>query len=321
VAEAVRGRQSIWSLLAAQAEAAPDRLSIEAADAQLTHRQTRDGADAVARGLVALGMGPSECVAKVKQAFVACGQGRVTVLDSLGSSEAIGIAPSTEDGSGDASSNGGVPGGGPRGFRLSASARVLDEQGRDVVPGSGSAGKLAIKGRGPLGHYRPGPHDAETFATIDGERGVIPGDFAVIEADGPVRLLGRGSSSINTGGEKVFPEEVEDALRNHHDVVDAGVIVLPDTQFGEVVSTLLEVDSRSAVTAKSVAAEMREQLAAYKTPRNIVVAARMPRHQNGKLDRDAESLDGTPSELASDRADPASRGMDARPTSTDRSLL
>jgi long-subunit acyl-CoA synthetase (AMP-forming) len=260
VAEAVRGRQSIWSLLAAQAEAAPDRLLIEAADAQLTYRQTRDGADAVARGLVALGMGPSECVAKVKQAFVACGQGRVTVLDSLGSSEAIGITSSTEDGSSDASSNGGVPGGGPRGFRLSASARVLDEQGR-------------------------------------------------------------GSSSINIGGEKVFPEEVEDALRNHHDVVDAGVIDLPDTQFGEVVSALLEVDSRSAVTAKSVAAEMREQLAAYKTPRNIVVAARMPRHQNGKLDRDAESHDGTPSELASDRADPASRGMDARPTSTDRSLL
>jgi acyl-CoA synthetase (AMP-forming)/AMP-acid ligase II len=313
VAEAVGGRQSIWSLLAAQAEATPDRLLIEAADAQLTYRQTRDGADAVARGLVALGMGPSECVAEVRQAFVACERGRVTVLDSLGSSEAIGIASSTEDGSGD--------GGGPRGFGLSASARVLDEQGRDVVPGSGVAGKLAIKGRGPLGYYRPGPHDAETFATIDGERWVIPGDFAVIEADGSVRFLGRGSSSINTGGEKLFAEEVEDALRNHQDVVDAGVIGLPDTRFGEVVSAILEVDSRSAVTGKSIAVAMREQLAAHKTPRNIVVAARMPRHQNGKLDPDTESLDETRSELASEHEDRASRGAAARPTSTDRSFL
>jgi 3-oxocholest-4-en-26-oate---CoA ligase len=229
-----------------------------------------------------------QCSTKVKTDLVAAGGGLIAVLDSLGSSEAIGIASAVHDHAASEVSAS-TETSQTSAFRLNVSARVLDEQGQPVLPGSGVIGKLAIKGRGPLGYYRAGPHDHETFATIDGERWVIPGDFASLEADGTVRFLGRGSSSINTGGEKVFPEEVEDALRNHCGVVDAGVVSLPHYQFGEIVSALIELDPRSPPTdetATSIMTSLRARLASYKVPRIVVITSQIPRYQNGKMDHD-----------------------------------
>ena len=100
-------------------------------------------------------------------------------------------------------------------FKLGPNTKVLTEDGREVVPGSGERGMVALRGRTPVGYYKDEAKSAATFVTFDGVRWSIPGDFAEVDADGTVRLLGRGSQCINTGGEKVYPEEVEEALKLH----------------------------------------------------------------------------------------------------------
>ena len=114
------------------------------------------------------------------------------------------------------------------------------EDGREVVAGSGELGRLALRGRGPTGYYKDPDKTAATFQMIDGERWTIPGDFATVDKDGTARLLGRGSGCINTGGEKVFPEEVEEALKLHPAVADAVVVGTPDDRFGEAVTAVVE---------------------------------------------------------------------------------
>src|SRR5207249_705358 len=112
--------------------------------------------------------------------------------------------------------------------------RVVDEHsGRDVVPGSEAVGMVAMGGHLPLGYYKDPEKTIATFKVIDGKRYSIPGDFATVDVDGVVRLLGRGSASINTGGEKVFPDEVELTLRRHVSVADCVVVGVPDERFGE----------------------------------------------------------------------------------------
>ena len=120
--------------------------------------------------------------------------------------------------------------------------KVLDEDGREVEPGSGEVGVLALGGRIPLGYYKDEAKSERTFHAIDGVRYSVPGDFAKVEADGTIHLLGRGSVCINTGGEKVFPEEVEEALKTHHAVRDAVVVGVPDERFGEQVVAVVELD-------------------------------------------------------------------------------
>src|SRR5690606_3163549 len=106
-------------------------------------------------------------------------------------------------------------------FVLGENARVITEDGRDVEPGSGEIGRVAVKGYTPVGYYKDPEKSAATFVTLDGATYSIPGDYATVEADGTLNLLGRGSVCINTGGEKVFPEEVEEVLKQHPSVLDA----------------------------------------------------------------------------------------------------
>ncbi|CAN0163422.1 unnamed protein product, partial [Phaeothamnion confervicola] len=142
---------------------------------------------------------------------------RLIMVDSLGSSEAIGMASNTV--SADAPANDTKT----ATFRLGPNAKVLTEDGREVQPGSGEQGLVALRGRTPMGYYKDEAKSASTFITFEGVRWSIPGDWAEVEADGTVRLFGRGSQCINTGGEKVYPEEVEEALKQHPSVADAAV--------------------------------------------------------------------------------------------------
>ena len=116
---------------------------------------------------------------------------------------------------------------------------VLDEDGNEVKPGSGVRGMIAKKGNIPVGYYKDEKKTAETFKTFNGVRYAIPGDYAEVEADGTVTMLGRGSESINSGGEKIYPEEVEAALKGHPDVFDALVVGVPDERFGQRVAAVV----------------------------------------------------------------------------------
>src|SRR5699024_3568930 len=118
--------------------------------------------------------------------------------------------------------------------------RVIGDDGKDVVAGSGESGFIARTGHIPIGYHNDPDKTAETFVEIDGVMHVVAGDRAEVNADGTMRLLGRGSLSINTGGEKVFPEEVEEALKAHDAVRDAIVVGVPDDRFGEAVTAVVD---------------------------------------------------------------------------------
>src|SRR5205823_6871049 len=124
-------------------------------------------------------------------------------------------------------------------FTLNEQTLVLDDELRPVVPGSGTTGRLARKGHIPLGYYKDEAKTASTFVEVDGVRWVLPGDMAKVEEDGTIRVLGRGSVCINSGGEKVYPEEIEAVLKSHDDVFDAIVVGVPDKRWGERVTALV----------------------------------------------------------------------------------
>jgi acyl-CoA synthetase (AMP-forming)/AMP-acid ligase II len=162
---------------------------------------------------------------------------------------------------------------------------VFDEQLRAVEPGSGVVGKLARRRWIPLGYYKDSGKTAETFPEIDGERWSIPGDNAVVNHDGTITLLGRGAMSINTGGEKVFPEEVEGAIKRHPAVFDAMVVGVPDERFGQRVAAVLSL--RPGVDPPDddeLAAFTREHLSGYKVPRRWVRVDQCARLPTGKPD-------------------------------------
>jgi acyl-CoA synthetase (AMP-forming)/AMP-acid ligase II len=169
-------------------------------------------------------------------------------------------------------------------FKAKGTVRVLSEAGEDVVPGSGEKGLLAIGGRQPVGYYNDPEKSAATFRIVDGKRYVVAGDWATVDADGTVTLIGRGSECINTGGEKVFPDEVEITLKGHDAVNDAIVLGLPDERFGQIIAALVELAPGASATADVLAAHVRARLAGYTTPRTIVFADRIPRLPNGKAD-------------------------------------
>ncbi|MGH7804617.1 MAG: AMP-binding enzyme, partial [Candidatus Binatia bacterium] len=171
-----------------------------------------------------------------------------------------------------------------RSFRVNEQTAVLDDAFRPVVPGSGAIGRLARRGHIPLRYHRDPKKSAETFITIDGVRWSLPGDLATVEADGTVVLLGRGSTCINTGGEKVFPEEVEGVLKAHPAVVDAVVAGAPDERWGERVVAVVAVRSGTAVALDEIQAFCRERLAGYKVPRALVVVPEVLRSPAGKAD-------------------------------------
>ena len=199
---------------------------------------------------------------------------RLVMVDALGSSEAIGVGRS-RSGAGSLSATGG--------FRLGESTRVITEDGRDAVPGSGERGLLAVRGRGPSGYHKDPVKSASTFRIIDGERWTIPGDWATVDSDGTLALLGRGSVCINTGGEKVFPEEVEEALKTHPAVLDSIVVGVPDPRFGEKIVALVEEGSVPAGEQELIG-WVKERLAGYKAPKRVLSVASIGRAANGKVD-------------------------------------
>jgi fatty-acyl-CoA synthase len=170
-------------------------------------------------------------------------------------------------------------------FARNPQTRVFDENDREVEPGSDTIGMIANGGAAPVGYYKDPEKSARTFRTIDGHRYSFPGDFAKVAADGSLILLGRGSNCINTGGEKVFPEEVEEALKAHPAVADCLVVGVPDERFGQRVTAILSLaDGQGALDEADLLAFARTRIAGYKTPRRLILVPEVRRAPNGKAD-------------------------------------
>ena len=205
---------------------------------------------------------------------------RLILVDALGSSEAIGMATDTTTAH---------SGGRTASFVLGPNTRVVTdatdtEPSRDVVPGSGETGRVALRGRTPIGYYKDEAKSAQTFVVIDGDRYSIPGDYATVDVDGTVTLKGRGSQCINTGGEKVYPEEVEECLKLHPSVRDAAVVGLPDDKWGQAITALVELHPGIDLDVEALRDHVKASLAAYKAPKRVVDIESVGRAANGKLD-------------------------------------
>jgi acyl-CoA synthetase (AMP-forming)/AMP-acid ligase II len=161
---------------------------------------------------------------------------------------------------------------------------VFDEELKPVTPGSGVIGKIARSGDIPVGYYNDPVKTAEVFITIEGTRYVMPGDFATVEEDGSITLLGRGSVSINSGGEKIFPEEVESAVRSHPEVFDAIVVGAPDSRWGQRVAAIIQPRADRHPTLEDIQIHCREAIAGYKVPRQLHVVEAIVRSPSGKPD-------------------------------------
>jgi acyl-CoA synthetase (AMP-forming)/AMP-acid ligase II len=170
-------------------------------------------------------------------------------------------------------------------FSVDPFTSVLDDDLRPIAPGSDTVGRLARCGRLPLGYWNDEEKTASTFVTdADGRRWVIPGDMATVEADGTVTLLGRGSLCINSGGEKIYPEEVESALKSHPAVFDAVVVGVPDERWGERVAAIVQPRPDAAVTLADVDAHCRTKVSGYKVPRELHLVDEILRSPSGKAD-------------------------------------
>jgi fatty-acyl-CoA synthase len=168
-------------------------------------------------------------------------------------------------------------------FQLNEGVRVITDDDRFVTPGSGEIGRVATSGFVPLGYYKDPKKSAETFREVDGVRYSFPGDYATVEADGSITLLGRGSVCINTAGEKVFPEEVEEAVKRHPEVEDCLVVGVPDDRYGERVVAVASRRS-GAVDEATLVDFSREHLAGYKAPKHVLLVDHVQRAPNGKAD-------------------------------------
>jgi acyl-CoA synthetase (AMP-forming)/AMP-acid ligase II len=169
-------------------------------------------------------------------------------------------------------------------FFMDDSNTVLGDDLRPIEPGSGVVGRLARRGRVPLGYYNDPAKTAATFVTIDGERYVMPGDLATIEADGLITVFGRGAVCINSGGEKIFPEEVEEALKAHPSVLDAVVVGVPDERWGERVAALIQARPGAPPSIQDLDAHCRARIAGYKVPKDVHLVEQILRHPSGKPD-------------------------------------
>jgi acyl-CoA synthetase (AMP-forming)/AMP-acid ligase II len=222
-----------------------------------------------------LGSGGSILTAAVKDRLLSALPSVLAISEAVGSSEAPvqATAVATKDG--------------PL-VSLSFSARdvtmVVDDELRPVTPGSGEVGRLATTGRGPIGYHKDPARTARTFVEIDGARWSLPGDMATVEADGTIRLLGRGSMCINTGGEKVYPEEVEAVIKAHPCVADAVVLGSDDPRWGQRVVCVVQPSSACAPTLEELQAHCRAQLAGYKAPRSLYLVDEVRRSPAGKPD-------------------------------------
>jgi acyl-CoA synthetase (AMP-forming)/AMP-acid ligase II len=201
----------------------------------------------------------------------------VVITDAIGSSETgfMGLGMITKD------SAQGV--GGPR-VNAGADTIVIDTDGTPLPPGSEEIGRLARGGHIPLGYYKDPEKTAQLFVEVDGNRYTVPGDFARHEADGTITLLGRGNTCVNTGGEKVFPEEVEAALMSHPDVFDVLVVGIPDERLGQRVGAVIEPRPGATPQPDELIAHVRGELAGYKVPRSIWLVDKVQRLATAKAD-------------------------------------
>jgi len=201
------------------------------------------------------------------------------IIDSIGSSESggNGMAMITKG-------NTAMIGGGPT-VKAGPGTVVLDENLQPVAPGSGVVGRVARCGDIPLGYYKDPEKTAETFVVgKDGTRYVMPGDFATLEEDGTITLLGRGSVSINSGGEKIYPEEVEAAVKSHPDAYDCVVVGVPDPRYGSRVAAVVQPRPGTMPSLEGIQEQCRKKIAGYKIPRQLHLVDEVERSPTGKPD-------------------------------------
>jgi 3-oxocholest-4-en-26-oate---CoA ligase len=201
----------------------------------------------------------------------------VVLTDSIGSSESgfNGISMINKDSAPTKS--------GPR-VKLNVHSIVIDEDNRPVEAGSGVVGRLARTGNIPLGYYKDPVKTASIFVEVEGARYTVPGDMATVEADGSVTLLGRGNTCVNTGGEKVFPEEVETALKAHPDVFDVLVVGMPDETLGQRVAAIVQPRPGATPSYQDLVDHARTQIAGYKLPKSMWLVDAVQRMPTGKPD-------------------------------------
>jgi fatty-acyl-CoA synthase len=209
-------------------------------------------------------------------------EAKAGLLEHLPQAMIIDIIAATEGAMGMALSTAGAPTETGR-FRPHPGVIVIADDGRRIEPGSAEPGLIALPG-GPEGYYKDDAKTAAISKEIDGHRYTVPGDYAIINPDGSLTLLGRGSSCINTAGEKVYPEEVEEALKALPWVEDVLVFGVTDERFGEQVSAVLSRAPGTDRPVKDILAGLRQKLAAYKVPRAVVVVDEVPRTHVGKPD-------------------------------------
>lgn len=204
---------------------------------------------------------------------------QMRIVDTLGSTEgAMGTNVSTKDGAMATAK-----------FTLSEAVKVFDEDDNEVIPGSGVIGRVATSAKAlgvlSLGYYKDPEKSAKTFREVNGVRYSFPGDMALVELDGSITLLGRGSNCINTGGEKVFPEEVEEAVKSHPQIADCLVFGVHDERFGQrVVGVASSIDAPEDLKPDVIIAHTKTVLSPYKAPRQLVFVPEVPRAPNGKAD-------------------------------------
>jgi len=200
---------------------------------------------------------------------------QVALMDAFGASEGLGYGLSVTTAQGAVQT---------ARFVIGEHCDIFDENDARVEAGSGIPGFIARKGAIPAGYYKDPEKSAKTFRTIDGVRYSIPGDWCRVEADGSLTLLGRGSVCINTAGEKVYPEEVEEVLKTHKSVSDALVVGVPDEKWGQAVTAVVRLEESAAFDETEIKAHVRKHLAGYKTPKSVYRATIPLRASNGKAD-------------------------------------
>ncbi len=199
----------------------------------------------------------------------------IVIFDAMGS---------TEGSMGSSIVSRAMPPGDTARFATNLTTKVFNDRDEEVQPGSDEIGMIANGGFAPIGYFKDPEKSARTFRVVGGHRYSFPGDFAKVAADGSLILLGRGSVCINTGGEKVFPEEVEEALKAHDSVWDTLVVGVPDERFGERVTAVVSARPGHQINEADLVAFARQRLAGYKMPRRVIVVDTVQRAANGKAD-------------------------------------
>jgi acyl-CoA synthetase (AMP-forming)/AMP-acid ligase II len=196
--------------------------------------------------------------------------------DSIGATETGFTGMGMQDKDGPISTDGPV-------VALGPNTVVLDDDNKPIDPSNvGAVGRIGRGGSVPVGYYKDPEKSAKTFLEVDGERYSVPGDNARIEADGKVTLLGRGSNCVNTGGEKVYPEEVEMAIKNHPAVYDTLVVGIPDQKYGQAVAAVVSLRGDATLELEELRTFLRDHLSGYKLPRSLTLVDEVPRNATGK---------------------------------------